>query len=340
MKRLLSLCLLLLALPIIPQAIAQKQSKSYQKMCKNIIRPPYLQPGDSVGIMTVSSPMDAATRGEADSLINIVKGWGVKVRLGENLFKHEFTPFSVSDKERAEEFMRMIRNDNLKAIVFYRGGYGAIRTLEYLNFDEIRKHPKWILGFSDVTTYLIVWANLGIETVHGAMLNSFWLKKRPDSTQITDSDALFGRLKSYKIKPHPYNKYGTAEGKLVGGNMTLISIAEGTPYNLKMDEPSVLFIEEVGESLNGIDGCMQQLKKSGKLGRAKAVLVGNFYKVTDKEDPWGVKAQDVIRQYTDALNVPVVFGFPCGHGRPNYATYYGRPVKVKVDSGGAEIIYE
>ena len=138
----------------------------------NIIRPPCLQPGDRIGIMTISSPMDADSRAEAYSLIDVVRSWGVNVKLGENLFKNDFYAFPASDKERAEEFMRMIKNDNLKAIVFYRGGYGAIRTLEYIDWDEVKKHPKWIAGFSDVTTLLMIYANMGIQTIHGAMPNS------------------------------------------------------------------------------------------------------------------------------------------------------------------------
>ncbi len=308
--------------------------------CKSIVKPAFLQPGDSVGIMTISSPMDADSRGEADSLIDIVRSWGVKVRLGENLFKKDFLAFSASDKERAEEFMKMVKNDNLKAIIFYRGGYGAIRTLEYIDWEEVKRHPKWIVGFSDVTTLLAIYANMGIETIHGAMLNSYWLTKRPDSAAITVSDALFGRLKSYHVNPHPFNKFGEAEGRLVGGNMTLISIAEGTPYSLEIDDNTILFIEEVGEGFNVVDRYMQQLKKSGKLDKVKALIIGSYRRVVDDEDPWGISLYELLKTYTDELDIPVVFNYPGGHGRPNYATYIGGQVKVTVNENGAEIEFK
>ncbi len=301
-------------------------------------RPAYLQPGDTVGIMALSSPVAESRRG-ADSLINIVKSWGVNVKVGEHLFKLENPPFNVTDKERAEEFMNMIKDDNIKAIVFYRGGYGAIRTLEYIDFEEVKKHPKWIVGYSDVTTLHLMLQKIGMESVHGAMLNSYWMKRRPDSAAITVSDALFGRIQKYHVNPHPYNKYGNVEGKLVGGNMTLISIAEGTPYDMPVDDNSILFIEEVGEGMNAIDGMMQQLKKSGKLDKAKAVIVGNMTRITDLEDPWNVTPQELIKRYTDELDVPVVFGFPSGHGRPNYAIYMGREVKLSVRADGVDITF-
>ena len=301
-------------------------------------RPAYLQPGDTVGLMVVSSPVTDRP-GETDTLINIVKSWGVNVKCGKNLFKHEAKPFNVTDKERAEEFMDMLRDPNIKAIVFYRGGYGAIRTLEYLDFEEIKKYPKWIVGFSDVTTYHLALQGIGMETIHGPMLSSYWLKKRPDSAAISVGDALMGRTTGYRIKPHPFNRTGETSGKIVGGNMTLISIAEGTPYQMPVDDNTIILIEEIGESMNAIDGMMQQMKKSGKLAKAKAVLVGNFTNIDDKEDPWNITPQELVKRYTDELDVPVVFGFPAGHGRPNLAIFMGREVKLSVKEDGVDITF-
>lgn len=299
-------------------------------------RPAYLHPGDTVGLMVVSSPVKHRP-GETDTLLNVVKSWGVNVKCGKNLFKHDAKPFNVTDKERAEEFMEMVKDPNIKAIVFYRGGYGAIRTLEYLDFEEIKKHPKWIVGFSDVTTYHLALQGIGMETIHGPMLSSYWVKRRPDSAAISVGDALFGRVDSYHIKPHPYNRLGEASGKIVGGNMTLISIAEGTPYSMPVDDNTIIFIEEIGESMNAVDGMMQQLKKSGKLAKAKAVLVGNFTDISDIEDPWEITPQELIKRYTDELDVPVVFGFPAGHGRPHLAIFMGRDVNLSVREDGVDL---
>ena len=302
------------------------------------IRPPYLQPGDTVGLMVVSSHV-THRKGESDTLIDVVKSWGVNVKLGKNLFKKDNPPFSVSDKERAEEFMEMIMDDNIKAILFYRGGYGAIRTLEYLDFEQIRKHPKWVIGFSDVTTYHLMMQSIGMESMHAPMLSSYWLKRRPDSAAISVGDAIMGKTKGYHIKPHPFNRLGEAEGKIMGGNMTLISIAEGTPYQMPVDDNTIIMIEEIGENMNAIDGMMQQLKKSGKLDKAKAVLVGLFTDIADDDNPWNITPEELIKRYTDELDVPVVFGFPAGHGRPNLAMYMGRNVQLSVREDGVDLTF-
>lgn len=309
------------------------------KVVESYLQPEYLQPGDSIGIMVLSSPINTVRRSKVDSMLKVVEGIGVKVRVGEHLFKNEFAAFSVSDRERAEEFMRMVRNPNLKAIMFYRGGYGAIRTLEYLDMEEIKRNPKWIVGFSDVTSLHNILSNHGIQSIHGGMPSSFWLTKRdrPDSTLITVQNALFGKTTGYEVAPHPYNKFGEAEGILAGGNMTLITASIGTPYDLKVDENTILFIEEVGEGLNDIDRYMQQLKKSGKLDKIKALLIGSFTKIRDDQDPWNIGAYELIKMYTDKLDIPVVYKYPAGHSRPNYAQYLGRKVKIKVSQDGASV---
>lgn len=330
---LLAICTLVLACS--PSGSKKEGTNSIE----SYIQPPFLQPGDSIGVMVISSPINAVRRTKVDSMLKVVEGIGVKIRLGEHLFKNEFAAFSVTDKERAEEFMGMVRNPNLKAILFYRGGYGAIRTLEYLNMEEIKRNPKWIVGFSDVTTLHNVLSNSGIQSIHGGMPSSYWLTKRdtPDSTLITVKDALFGKTTGYNINPHPYNKYGEAEGILAGGNMTLITASIGTPYDLNVDENTILFIEEVGEGIKDVDRYMQQLKKSGKLDKIKALLVGNFTKIRDDEDPWNMGAYELIKMYADELDIPVVYRFPSGHSRPNYAQYLGRKVRVVANEEGASI---
>ena len=180
---------------------------------------------------------------------------------------------------------------------------------------------------------------MGDRIQHAPMLSSYWLTRRPDSAAISVGDALMGKTKGYHIKPHPYNRLGEAQGKLMGGNMTLISIAEGTPYQIPVDDNTIIMIEEIGENMNAIDGMMQQLKKSGKLDKAKAVLVGLFTDIADDDDPWNITPEELIKRYTDELDVPVVFGFPAGHGRPNLAMYMGRNVQLSVREDGVDLTF-
>lgn len=317
--------------------ICRELEKMHKRM--RTIHPDYLKVGDSVGIMTVSSPV-SQSREKADSLIDIVRSWGLKVRLGENLFKHEDGAFSVSDMERGEELQRMIDNDNLKAIIFYRGGYGAIRTLDYVDFSRLKKHPKWMLGFSDLTTYLSIFCNMNLESIHCAMLNSFSLSNPVmDIDTRTTRAALFGEIQRYDVEPNEYNQSGEVEGVIVGGNMSLMAVSHGTPYDLKIGENNILYIEEVDENMNTIDRFMQQLKKSGKLSKVKGMIIGNFVRAKDTGG-WDVSIYDLIKTYTQELDIPVLYGLRSGHGKINHALYFGQPVKMIVSPEGSSIIFE
>lgn len=321
-------------------AATAKESARLEKMRKKlgIVRPPFLKQGDSVGILTVSSPMEAS-RQEADSLIDIVRSWGLKVRTGENLYKHEAGAFSVSDKERGEEMQRMIDNDNIKAIIFYRGGYGAIRTMDYVNFTPLLKHPKWIVGFSDLTTYISVFCNMKYESIHGEMPGGYNTRHpETDINALTTKAALFGNVEEYKVEPNKYSQYGEAEGILVGGNMSLMSMAYGTPYDLKITGNEILYIEEVDEKMDTIDRFLQQLKKSGKLQKIKGLMVGSFVRAKDNAG-WGFDVYDLIKTYTKDLNIPVLYGIRCGHGKINHALYMGAPVKLSVTPQGGTVIF-
>ncbi len=319
MKRII-ICVIALAIAACLQATGPKVNK-----VKGIVRPDYLCKGDSVGIMTVSSPVESS-RGKADSLIALVESWGLKVRLGENLFKREAGAFTVSDKERGEELQRMIDNDNLKAIIFYRGGYGAIRTLDYVDFTRLKKHPKWIVGFSDLTTYLSIFCNMKLESIHGGMLTSYSL------TNPDDIDTKGG------AGTNPYNRCGSVEGVIAGGNMTLLSIAMGTPDDLKIRDNTILFIEEVDESMSTVDRFMQQLLRSGKLDKIKGLIIGNFTRPKE-EDYWGESVYDLLNSYTKEMKIPVLYGLKSGHGKINHSIYMGRYIKLTVTPEGGEIVF-
>lgn len=328
----------LTVLMILLSSVALDAAGPKVKKVNGVIRPPYLMPGDSIGILTVSSPVETR-RSKADSLIALVESWGLKVRLSENLYKRENGAFNVSDKERGEEMQRMIENDNLKAIIFFRGGYGAIRTVDYVDFTYLKKHPKWIVGFSDLTTYLSILSNLDIESIHGGMLTSYSLTNPDDVDTKTARAALFGELKSYQTEPNAYNRCGEVEGRLVGGNMSLMSMAIGTPYDLEIDDNTILFIEEVDEKLATIDRFMQQLLRSGKLDKIKGLIIGNFTRPKD-EDYWGMKAYDMLSFYTKDMNIPVLYGLKSGHGKINNALYMGGKIKLTVTENGGTVEFK
>ena len=178
---------------------------------------------------------------------------------------------------------------------------------------------------------------IGVESIHGTMPVLFRTDTlKTDTSALSLRDALFGEIGGYRTPPHAYNRPGRAEGRLVGGNLSLIYALNGTDLDNDMDEPSVLFIEDVGENIYHIDRMMQNLKRSGKLARAKAVVVGYFNKMKFEKE-WGADAEALINAYTASLGVPVIFGFPAGHASPNMSLYMGRRVSVVVTPEGAAL---
>lgn len=207
---------------------------------------------------------------------------------------------------------RALDDPSVRAVIFYKGGYGAIRTLDHLDLKVLRKHPKWLAGFSDVTVLHQALRKIGVESIHGTMPVLFRTDTlKTDTSALSLRDALFGEIGGYRTPPHAYNRPGRAEGRLVGGNLSLIYALNGTDLDNDMDEPSVLFIEDVGENIYHIDRMMQNLKRSGKLARAKAVVVGYFNKMKFEKE-WGADAEGIDQRLYGIFGGTCIFGFPAG----------------------------
>src|SRR5574344_586687 len=299
----------------------------------NTLRPEYLKEGDSVGVVDISSAISLSTD-SAQTILNRLRRWGLKVKLGAHVFDHSGNWFPASDVERALDVQSMIDDKNIRAIICFRGGYGAIRTLSYLNLMKLREDPKWLVGYSDLTVLHYALRTVGIESIHGEMPSAF----NSDSVSVDSSaesmrDALFGRITGYKTAASEYNQYGTAEGRLVGGNMTIIANLSETDIDNNFTKPSILLIEDTGEQIYAIDRRFQMLKKSGKLSRIKGLIVGHFIG-TAQEPRWGSSVYALIHQYASALNTPVMYSFPAGHTDPNYSVYMNRNVRITVNQDG------
>lgn len=296
-----------------------------------LIRPPFLRAGDTVAVVAISSrlPKKCDT-----TFLYRFASWGLTVKLGEHLYCRDSIWFAGTDTQRAADLQKALDDSTVKAVIFYKGGYGAVRTLDHLDLSGLRLHPKWLVGFSDITTMHAALRKIGVESIHGTMPTAF----SDDTTQIDSSaqslkEALWGEVTSYRTEPHPFNTMGRAFGRLTGGNLSLIYAMNGTDLDNRLEEPSVLLIEDVSESIYHVDRMMQNLKRSGKLDRVEAILVGHFTNIKGEEQ-WGSSVEELIYEYTRELGIPVIFGFPSGHESPNYSVYMGRRVCVTVDSGG------
>lgn len=304
---------------------------------KKFIRPEFLKEGDTIAVVSMAS--SPSKSGRESEWLQVFESWGLKVKQGKHLFDYLPGEFAGKDEDRVSDIVKALKDPEVKAIVSFRGGYGSMRTVSKMDISLFTQYPKWIVGFSDITVFHGAFRKLGLESILGDMPCSFFEDGPSDESRKYLHDALFGLVKSYHSDPHPYSRQGTATGRLTGGNLCLFHSTLGTPWGNQLRESSILVIEDIDERMLNIDRMLLTLEQNGILGRAKGIIVGQFTDIHG-EDIWERKAYDLIREYTDKLNVPVLFGFPCGHEHPNYSLYMGREVELKVDETGGTLTFK
>lgn len=303
------------------------------------IRPPYLRPGDTVGIVTPARKL--SEKADTAKVRERFESWGLKVKFGPHTADREQPYFAGTDAQRAADLQAMIDDPGVKAVVSFQGGYGSVRLLPLIDLDRLREQPKWIVGFSDVTMLHLALGRLGVESLHATMPGKFRFGRDETPEAIVSDEALRSALLGLRQRidtdPHLLNSPGTARGRLTGGNLAIVCSSLGTPEEPDFDAPTVLFIEEVGEHMYRLDRMMQQLARSGKLAKCKAILVGHFSDMAGQKHFGITDPYDIVAQYVRPLGIPVVFGLPAGHEDPNGALYMGREVTVTVGETGAAI---
>jgi muramoyltetrapeptide carboxypeptidase len=294
--------------------------------------PPYLKKGDTIGICC---PSGYISRDECQPAIKKMQEWGFNIRVGMTVGLRDFT-FAGTDEERVKDLQQMMDDRSINAIMLGRGGYGAVRIIDNIDFTEFEKRPKWIIGFSDATVFHChINHNYGIATLHSKMCNSFPDDfSKADQTQIDSFDSirqcLVGEKMIYKRLPVVQNRPGEGIGPLVGGNLSIIEQVTGSISNLHT-EGKILFIEDVGEYLYKVDGMLWNLKRSKKLDRLKGLIVGEFrIKPDDPGEEFGKTIYQMVMEKVEKYHYPVCFDFPVGHVKENYALKSGVRHKLSV----------
>lgn len=290
--------------------------------------PPYLQPGDTIGIVCPAGYMSLEKAAECIRVLR--EEWGYNVKIGKTLGGASTTYFSGTDEERLIDLQQMLDDDEVKAILCGRGGYGTGRIIEQLDFKKFKKNPKWIIGFSDITVlHSHLYSNYYIASLHAPMAAAFneagYINRYVQSLR----SALQGTWARYTCEPHPFNRAGEAIGELVGGNLSLIAHLVGSDSDIKT-KGRILFLEDIGEYSYNIDRMMYQLKRSGKLKNLAGLIIGGFTDMKDTERPFGKDVYEIIRDIIKEYNYPVCFGFPVSHEKENYALKIGAGYKLKI----------
>lgn len=307
--------------------------KKSQEKKKEIIIPEHLKPGDTIGIIAPANYSNDSSKYEIDYLIE--KGFNIVY--GKS-FGNSWYGFGATDDVRADDINKMFSNKDIKAIFAIRGGYGTIRIVDKLDYENIKKNPKIFMGYSDITTLLLaINEKTGLVTYHGPMTVNF--KDIPIETENSFVDTIQNNkrinLLDYE-KSYSIMKQGTAEGEIIGGNLSLIVASLGTKYEINTDN-KILFLEETNEATYRIDRMLQQLKLAGKLDKVKGVILGDFKnaKRAEKDD---MSLDDVFWETFKNMNIPIIKNFKSGHVRPFITVPIG--VIGKINTFKDEIIIE
>jgi muramoyltetrapeptide carboxypeptidase len=289
--------------------------------------PPYLKKGDTIGIVCPAGYMPPE---KAATCINVLQQWGYKVKTGITLGGNSGNYFSASDAERLKDLQMMMDDPSVNAILCGRGGYGMGRIIDDINFSHFKKHPKWIIGFSDITVlHAHLFTNYKIASLHAPMAAAFNDDGYKNEYVISLQRALEGKKAKYEATPHLFNRKGEAVAELVGGNLALVTHLLGTPSEFKTKN-KILFLEDIGEYLYNIDRMFYQLKRSGKLARLAGLIIGGFTDNKDTDRPFGKTAYEIIKDVIAEYDYPVCFNFPVSHEKENYALKVGVGYKLKV----------
>jgi muramoyltetrapeptide carboxypeptidase len=307
-----------------------------------MIWPARLSPGDTVMFVAPAGPPE---REQVMRAKRRIEDRGYKVKMRDDLFAVEGY-LAGTDDRRAAELMQAFLDPEVDGVLCVRGGYGVMRILDRLDFDQIRENPKVLLGFSDITAlHAALNRKAGMVTFHGpGPASGLGAEKGPTDFTVkcllcaVEEDAVSGDGYAIEV-PEPVAKVesfgrGRARGRLVGGNLSLISALEGTPYAIDAED-AILLIEDVNEAPYRIDRMLRQLKLAGKLDQIKGAVLGQFtteYVREDKlTDDVRFDTNGVLRQYFEHAGIPVLVNYPIGHHKQNATVPLGGQVEIDAD---------
>jgi muramoyltetrapeptide carboxypeptidase len=302
------------------------------------MQPAFLQQGDTIGIIAtarfITSEQWQYARG-------VIESWGLKIKYAENVFTPAFQ-LAGNIEERTQSFLSLWKDDTVKALLVARGGYGTVHTI-----DEILPHlndSKWICGYSDVTVLLNACTNKDIACIHSTMPISF----EHATTEALENlrCALFGESFSFEWNERQIQT-GTTEGKIVGGNLSVIYSQLGSATQLNT-EGKIIFLEDVDEMLYHIDRMLTALKRAGMFKNIRGLILGGFTQMKDNTEefgfssnnPWGKSLVEMILEIGLDYNIPVTMGFPAGHLNDNRAFYMGRNAELIVNENSAQLTWK
>ncbi|KQN34337.1 LD-carboxypeptidase [Pedobacter sp. Leaf41] len=297
-----------------------------------IKQPPYLKKGDKIAIVCPAKKLPKSI----DSAISILENWGLEVIIGESVYASHHQ-FAGTDELRTHDIQHFLDDETIKAIICGRGGYGTIRIIDELDFTKFKQNPKWFIGFSDVTILLShIIAQTQIQCLHAQMPYTF--DESTPEALASLKKVIFGERQTYHYSSEFNNQPGVGTGVLIGGNLTLLVMMQGSVSEMDFDD-KILFLEDVGEQEYSIDRMLRMLKRAGKLKNLRGLIIGAFNEIAEEKISFGQTAEQVIWDIVKDYDYPVCFHFPTGHIDNNLCMVLGAEVELKVEKNDVQFKY-
>ncbi len=313
------------------------QSDTGIAITRDLVKPPNLKKGDTIMILSPAGRIKNKSSIEAG--IKLANHWGLVVFFGNHMLSQDHT-FAGTDTQRTEDLQKALDDPSIKAIWAARGGYGAVRIIDDLDFSKFVDNPKWIIGYSDITVLHNKIHTLGFQSIHGQMPLTLDLEDPVQKPSIVSlHKALFGKKINYKLDSSEFNRLGESKGQVVGGNLSIVYSMLASKTDLDM-RGKVLFIEDVGEALYHIDRMMISLKRAGYFKNCNGLIVGDFRLKKNEGNSFGKTLEEIVLEAVEGTDFPVIFNFPAGHVDDNRAIIMGDYVNLKVTKKKARIGFQ
>ena len=299
-------------------------------------QPSNLKHGDEIRIISTARKI---SKEELKPSISLFESWGLKVSFGENLFE-EFNQFAGTADQRTEDLQTALDDENVKAIVCARGGYGTVQLVDKIDFTKFVENPKWLAGYSDVTVlHNHINQNFEIETLHSIMPIDVFLNNNSEAKESLRK-ALFGEKYNIDFEIEQGSRFSidSISAPIVGGNLSIIYSLTGTNSQLNCNG-KFLFLEDLDEYFYHIDRMMVNLKRAGLFVGCKGVLIGGMSDMNDNAIPFGKTVKEIILENLEEYNFPLIFGLPAGHIKCNLALIMNQKAELTISENRAKLTF-
>lgn len=307
-----------------------KAAESASHSVPDLIKAPPVKAGDTLSLIAPASPIYDDS--DFEQMLTDLRNLGFNLKLGKHV-KKQRGYLAGTDEERAADLMDAFRDPETDGIICVRGGWGCNRILPLIDFNVISSHPKFFMGFSDITSlHLSIYKHTGLVTFHGPVGKSKWT----DITLGSFKDVAWNGERADYLIPEDHEAYtiesGTAEGRLLGGNLTVLAAMVGSDY-LPSFENSILFLEDVGESVYRIDRMLTQLKLAGILDQISGFVFGKCTACDSGSN--SLSLQQVFEDHISPLKIPAYYGALISHEDDNVTLPVG--TMARMDAGNRSL---